>query len=243
MKNLAFLVALTILATGCSPADQSTVESNNTAANDAADTVYINGKIYTVNEAQPWVDAVAIKDGRFMVVGSNDDVAALTGDATEIVDLAGKFVMPGVHDTHLHPLHAYTFEMSGGLVFPVTLNKEEILEVVKQYAADTQTKNVGEQIDFFREVNTSRSTCDLVPLSGGANSVQGNFGDTSAHFGDSAPSHPHCPNPITPYPTKKYGGERGIRTPGPLARSAVFKRVQILSGGLAYSITSIAVMV
>ncbi|MEE8240352.1 MAG: hypothetical protein V3R16_03710, partial [Nitrospirales bacterium] len=48
----------------------------------AADTVYINGRIYTVSEAQPWVEAVAIKDGKFLVVGSNADVEAVTGDDT-----------------------------------------------------------------------------------------------------------------------------------------------------------------
>jgi predicted amidohydrolase YtcJ/ketosteroid isomerase-like protein len=100
------------------------------------DTVYTNGKIYTVNEAQPWAEAVAIRDGKFIKVGSNGEIKALVGEGTQVIDLEGKFVMPGVHDTHIHPLHAYTFDMSGGLVFPVTLNKEEILEVVKQYAAD-----------------------------------------------------------------------------------------------------------
>ena len=51
-----------------------------------ADVVYINGHIYTVNEAQPFAEAVAIKDGRFMVVGSNADVAVVTGDGTEVID-------------------------------------------------------------------------------------------------------------------------------------------------------------
>jgi predicted amidohydrolase YtcJ len=65
-----------------------------------ADTVYTNGKIYTVNEAQPWVEAVAIKDGRFVAVGSADAVAAVTGDATETTDLGGAFAMPGLVDVH-----------------------------------------------------------------------------------------------------------------------------------------------
>ena len=67
-----------------------------------ADTVYTNGRIYTVNEAQPWAEAVAIKDGRFLVVGSNEDVGAVTGESTEVVDLEGAFAMPGMGDPHLH---------------------------------------------------------------------------------------------------------------------------------------------
>ncbi len=70
---------------------------------EVADTVYTNGKIYTVNEAQPWAEAVAIKDGRFLVVGSNADVEEVTGEATAVVDLGGGFAMPGIGDTHIHP--------------------------------------------------------------------------------------------------------------------------------------------
>ena len=66
------------------------------ARENVADVVYTNGKIYTVNKSQPWVDAVAIKDGKFMVVGSAADVDAVTGDSTEVVDLAGGFAMPGL---------------------------------------------------------------------------------------------------------------------------------------------------
>ena len=47
-----------------------------------ADTVYTNARIYTVNEAQPWADAVAIKDGKFIKVGSSEDVKSLIGDET-----------------------------------------------------------------------------------------------------------------------------------------------------------------
>ena len=59
-----------------------------------ADTVYTGGKIYTVNEEQPWAEAVAVKDGKFIKVGSNDDVKALAGNNTKVVDLDGKFIRP-----------------------------------------------------------------------------------------------------------------------------------------------------
>ena len=71
-------------------------------AAEIADTVYTNGKIYTVNEAQPWVEAVAIKDGKFLQVGSNAEMETLKGAETEVFDLGGRFVMPGVNDLHHH---------------------------------------------------------------------------------------------------------------------------------------------
>ena len=39
-----------------------------------ADIIFKNGKIYTVNESQPWAEAVAVKDGKFVNVGSNEDI-------------------------------------------------------------------------------------------------------------------------------------------------------------------------
>jgi len=69
---------------------------------DIADTIYTNGRIYTVNEAQPWAQAVAVKDGKFLNVGKNADVEAFKGDATEVVDLKGMFAMPGLIDAHNH---------------------------------------------------------------------------------------------------------------------------------------------
>jgi len=68
-----------------------------------ADTVYINGKIYTVNKDQPWAEAVAIENGKFLVVGSNADINAAIGESTKVVDLAGAFAMPGIGDSHIHP--------------------------------------------------------------------------------------------------------------------------------------------
>lgn len=76
---------------------------STTQAAELADTVYKNGNIYTVNESQPWAEAVAIKDGKFLAVGSATEVEAVTGDGTTIVDLDGKFMMPGIIDLHSHP--------------------------------------------------------------------------------------------------------------------------------------------
>jgi len=76
-------------------------------SNDSADTIYINGEIYTVNETQPWAEAVAIKDGKFLKVGSTAEVQALTGDNTQVIDLNGKFVMPGMIDVHTHGIESH----------------------------------------------------------------------------------------------------------------------------------------
>ena len=102
----------------------------------SADVVYRNGKIYTVNEAQPWAEAVAIKDGKFMVVGSNADVDVVTGDGTKVVDLKGRFVLPGFHDTHVHMEQAYIASQLGDAIlsFSASASIEEMQGALKEFA-------------------------------------------------------------------------------------------------------------
>ncbi|WP_199536262.1 hypothetical protein [Phaeobacter inhibens] len=69
----------------------------------AADLVLQNGRIYTVDQHQPWAEAVAIKHGRFMAVGSSAEIEPLIADYTHVHDLNGAFAMPGLYDMHTHP--------------------------------------------------------------------------------------------------------------------------------------------
>ncbi len=69
----------------------------------AADMVLTNGKIYTVDATQPWAEAVAIEDGRFVFVGNAEGVAQFIDGDTAEFDLQGRFVLPGLIDSHTHP--------------------------------------------------------------------------------------------------------------------------------------------
>jgi predicted amidohydrolase YtcJ len=70
----------------------------------AADLVLVNGKVWTVNKAQPEAEAVAVWHGRILAVGKSDDVKALAGPKTRVIDLKGRRVMPGFYDSHVHLL-------------------------------------------------------------------------------------------------------------------------------------------
>ncbi len=63
---------------------------------------FINGNIYTVNEKQPKAEAVLVEGDRIVFVGTNDEVKSKIDDSTGIIDLDGKFMMPGFNDAHLH---------------------------------------------------------------------------------------------------------------------------------------------
>ncbi len=107
--NVLTITLVTLSITACNQSGNE--ESTATGAvapvtapgpGSSADVVYTNGRIYTVDPEQPWAEAVAIKDGKFMTVGPDGDVSAVIGDNTEVVDLDGAFVMPGIGDVHIH---------------------------------------------------------------------------------------------------------------------------------------------
>jgi hypothetical protein len=67
-----------------------------------ADAIYLNGTILTVNDRQPQADAIAVRDGKILAVGSKVDVLSHKGSKTRIVDLRGKTLVPGFVDGHSH---------------------------------------------------------------------------------------------------------------------------------------------
>ena len=68
-----------------------------------ADAVLFNGVIYTANANNTTVKALAIKDGKILALGSSDEMEIYIGSDTEVTDLAGKMILPGMIDSHLHP--------------------------------------------------------------------------------------------------------------------------------------------
>ncbi len=78
------------------------------------DLILHNGKITTLDPSNPVADAVAIKDGRFVAVGSARDLLPSAGAATKQIDLHGRRVLPGLIDNHLHVIR-------GGLNFNMEL--------------------------------------------------------------------------------------------------------------------------
>lgn len=64
--------------------------------------IYYRGQIYTLDSLQPWVTAIAIQEGRILAIGGDDEIKALAGTYTRMVDLDGQFVMPGLIEGHGH---------------------------------------------------------------------------------------------------------------------------------------------
>lgn len=67
-----------------------------------ADLILHNARVYTVDAQQPWAEAVAIRNGRFLAVGSNTEILTLAGPHTTRVNGRGRLALPGLIDSHLH---------------------------------------------------------------------------------------------------------------------------------------------
>ncbi len=100
---------------------------------EVADAVFVNGEVYTVDESQPSAQAFAVKDGKFMAVGSNAEIEALAGPETEKTDLGGQFVTPGFIDTHFHSVAAaiITAEFDTGAI----PDNEGMYAALREFAA------------------------------------------------------------------------------------------------------------
>ena len=73
----------------------------------ASDLVLLNGKIYTVDRANPWAEAIVIEDDKLVYVGNGEGAEKFILPDSEVIDLQEAFVMPGIHDVHTHPLEAF----------------------------------------------------------------------------------------------------------------------------------------
>jgi predicted amidohydrolase YtcJ len=115
-----------------------------------ADLVLFNGKVVTVDVKESIVEAVAVKFGRVLHVGSDEDVKAYVGDDTEVIDLKGRTVIPGLIDSHCHMA-------STGLSKLMTVNLSEeagvtsIADIQARLAEKAETTSEGEWIRGTRE--------------------------------------------------------------------------------------------
>ncbi len=99
--------AVPALSLGCGGTPfQSSVDATS-----APDLVLHSARVFTVNEMQPKAEAFAVKDSRFVAVGSNDGIRPLAGPTTKVIDAEGMTVTPGFIDAHSHPSGAGVNEL------------------------------------------------------------------------------------------------------------------------------------
>jgi predicted amidohydrolase YtcJ len=104
----------------------------------SADIVLRGGKIVTVDRDFSIAEAVAVQGDRIMAVGKDGDIAALIGPATRVIDLGGKTVIPGLHDSHIHTMGGASDELAVSLA-----EARNMEDVQKAFAARVATTAPG----------------------------------------------------------------------------------------------------
>ena len=94
----------------------------NGDAPELGDLAFVNARVYTVDEANPWAEAVVARGDSIVYVGDSDGARDLIGDSTEVRDLGGKLVLPGFIEAHMH------FVTSGGTATVLELNIEQSID-------------------------------------------------------------------------------------------------------------------
>ena len=100
-----------------------------------ADLILLNGKVYTVNDANQVVEGVAVKDGKIFAVGTSEEISKFQGEATKIIDLEGKAAYPGFVEGHAHIMGV------GQNILNIDLREtksyQELVDAVAEKAKDT----------------------------------------------------------------------------------------------------------
>ena len=98
----------------------------------AADIVLTNGRIWTGDDRAKFVSAVAIRGNKIIAIGSSKDAAKWTGRSTKLIDLQGRFAMPGINDSHIHFLGSSMVSMQVDLTDAKSVDDAQ--RIIKQYA-------------------------------------------------------------------------------------------------------------
>jgi len=122
---------------------------------------FINGKIYTVNEKQPYAESIVIEDGLIKFVGSTNKANKYIDDQTEVIDLQGKLMLPGFVDSHLHFTSGGYYLL--GINLRPALSKEEFVFILKDYVKGKEGRWItGGRWDHELWQNKSLPTKELI---------------------------------------------------------------------------------
>jgi predicted amidohydrolase YtcJ len=124
-----------------------------------ADTVFINGVIYTADSKNSFVEAIAVGGGKILLAGSNSEAESYKKSASEVIDLAGRMILPGFIDTHLHaPGRALTDLYNISLY--EARDELALVETVETFVAENPDLEIyygeGFSIGLFRGEEVSR---------------------------------------------------------------------------------------
>lgn len=138
-------------------------DTSATDSNVSVEQLYFNGKIYTVNTRLPWAEAMLVRNGVISAIGSEVEVKKEASENTEMIDLQGRMVMPGIHDVHVHPLEAasdnFQFVLNEGETDP-----ENYVSTIAQALNDNKNTDwiLGWGFEIFTMLDAERAPIEIL---------------------------------------------------------------------------------
>jgi predicted amidohydrolase YtcJ len=190
MKKIWISAALSLASLACNTSEET----------ESADLVLRNAKIYTLDDSRTWAEALAIKAGEIVFVGPDEGLEPFAGADTRVLDLEGRMVLPGFHDSHLHPV-------SGGVELgQCNLNglstREGLFSAIEECAARTPDQEWlvggGWDLPLFPGANPSREDLDRLSPDQPAylSSADGHSAWVNSRALDIAHIHSSTPDPL-----------------------------------------------
>lgn len=154
-KTLSTALVCAVLLSAC---------GERPAKHQAADFVFTNAKVYTVNESQPWADAIAVKGNEIVFVGDAAGAEALVGANTQRRDVGGRLLLPGFIDSHAHPVAGGAYAQALSLDTFGTV--DDWVQAIADYAEENQDAPVlfgyGFLATTFGPVGPTRQLIDAI---------------------------------------------------------------------------------
>ncbi len=134
------------------------------AVDNAADFVFTNARVYTVDESRPWAEAVAVRGNEIIYVGDAQGAEALVAADTSRRDLGGRLVLPGLIDSHVHPVAGGAYATALSLDTFATV--EDWVRAIAEYAAEHEDAPIlfgyGFLATTFGPVGPTRQLIDAI---------------------------------------------------------------------------------
>ncbi|MGG6229701.1 amidohydrolase [Tenacibaculum sp. SDUM215027] len=147
MKLITILFSVVFAIKSCSSDPKIPTKFSETST----EKLYYNAKIFTVDDTNPWAEAILIDGNKILFVGSNTEAEKKANKNATKIDLKGKLILPGFHDVHMHPMEV------GSTTTAFVLNEEEIdaenyISTIQKASKDNP--NVEWLIGFGHSINT-----------------------------------------------------------------------------------------
>ncbi len=157
MKLIAFIITLIVSANSCNKDDNSISNQEQKVK-----VAYINGAIFTVNPEQVWAEAIIVEGNKIIYVGNTDKALAQIGEDTEVIDLKGATVIPGIHDVHMHPLEASSENFK--FILKEDNDPENYVPTIRKALRDFPNEEwlLGWGVDLYALLETKRSPIDIL---------------------------------------------------------------------------------